>query len=176
MAEWAEANREHRGLLNSFTCAPKPEPVGPGIWHKKHYNAPWAHSVQKKIRALRTPLKMPNRADVLQETDSSRLNAVVVLRSSPVNDKEHRFLLLFLARHLECSKQGLGDEAMDYFMETCFNMVEEMPDIETVYFEAEAHKQNAPVHALLEAHGWEAAEDMPDDADYQAWRLTKPIE
>jgi hypothetical protein len=110
------------------------------------------------------------------DTRASKLEAVVVFRSSPVNEKEHRFMLLFLARHLDCSKQGLGAAAMEYFMESCFGLIEDMPDVEVVYFEAEAHKHNAPVHALLEAHGWKAGEDMPHDAQYQAWRLTTPIE
>jgi hypothetical protein len=178
MAEWLEADRKHQPLLQKFTCIAKAE-VGPGTWHKKQKDRPWARRVEAAIRGLRLPLKAPHRAEILLDVEAARINAFVAFRSEPINATQHQFLALFLARHLDCAKNNTGTEALKHFVNTCLEMADGMPKVELVVFSGQAHKLNTPVHALLQHQGWEPEEEDEEDPDLVWWRyrvqLAPPI-
>ncbi|MCP2046375.1 UNVERIFIED_ORG: hypothetical protein J3D58_000447 [Paenarthrobacter nicotinovorans] len=169
MAQWLEADRTHQPLLQKFTCIAKAD-VGPGKWHKKRRDRPWARNVEAAIRGLRLPLKAPHRADVLLDAKAERINAFVAFRGERIGASEHHFLALYLARHLDCANTSTGTEAFEHFIDTCLELAAEMPGVELVVFAGQAHKLNTPIHSLLVEHGWEPEEEDDVDQDLVWWR------
>lgn len=169
MAEWLEADRTHLPLLHKFICIAKAA-VGPGVWHKKRADRPWARQVEASIRRLRVPLKAPHRADVLVDAEAVRIDSVVVFRGTSLSQREHQFLALYLARHLDCAGTSTGSAALTHFTDTCLELVDDMPDVDLVVFAAQAHKLNTPIHAVLMQHGWESEEEDEEDRDLVWWR------
>lgn len=171
MPEWVEAAYQHRQLLTKFTCVRKSEVV-PVAWYQKKAEEPWAKRVQGMVRSMRTPLRNGDRAFLLLSDEKERVDGVVAFGDEPISDSEHGFNLNLIARHIECARCGIGHSALLKFTDSCFEIIEELPNVELAVFSAIAHKENAPAHVLLRDDGWESGEDLPEDPDYQAWRKT----
>lgn len=169
MAKWFEADRSHLPLLHKFTCIAKAV-VGPGSWHKRRTDHSWAREVEASIRRLRVPLKYPHRADVLVDAEAGRIDAAVVFRSTSVSPREHQFLALYLARHLDCAGKAAGLAALTHFTDTCLGLVEDMPDVRRLVLAGHVHKLNTPIQSLLLQHGWESEEEDAGDPNLVWWR------